>query len=432
MFKGLPSVEQLYLRSNKISFETTRKLQDLPFLHLQSLRNLNLENQIPEGIQVIPVNFFEGLSNLQMLYMGKNQMVFFDTQSLDPLTNLTVLDISGVGYKGLTLNTSLFRKLKRLQILRLENNDMENIPIELVSGLDSLQIFSLRFNYIRNISKEFVQRLKSLSYFDLFNDSLDCVCDNAWFRNWSVHSSTVQIPYLGSYLCAGSAPKTLFIDFDDSICNSDIEKVLFISTFVVTSVTLICSLVSAKLMWFLRYIIYIAKAELYYKIQKVKKLYTYDAFVSYNSNDEKWIFEELVPNLEENMQPPLKLCLHHRDFELGVDIFENIQSAISNSRKTLCVISNDYLRSEWCRLEVQLASMRLFVDYHDVLILIFLERIPDYRLSNYHKVRKLVKKQTYITWPENPNERQLFWARLGNALRQKMVDERNMQLNVAE
>ncbi|XP_078403627.1 toll-like receptor 13 [Cetorhinus maximus] len=432
MFKGLQSLEQFDLRSNKISFETTRKLKDLPFSHLKSLRHLNLENQIPQGIQVIPVNFFEGLANLQMLYIGKNQMVFFDTQSLDPLTNLTVLDISGVGYRGLNLNISLFKKLKRLQILRLENNYMETIPIELVSSLESLQIFSLRFNYIKNISKEFVQGLKSLNYFDMFNNSLDCLCNNAWFRNWSVHSSTVQVPDLGSYLCAGPDPKTLFVDFDDSICNSDIGKVLFISTYVVISLTLICSLLTAKLAGLFRYTIYIAKAELRNKFQKVQKLYTYDAFVSYNSNDEKWIFEELVPNLEENMQPPIKLCLHHRDFELGVDIFDNIQSAISSSRKTLCVISNDYLRSEWCRLEVQLASMRLFVDYQDVLILIFLERIPDYRLSNYHKVRKLVKKQTYITWPEDTSERQLFWARLENALRQKTVDESNMQLNVAE
>ncbi|XP_078068202.1 toll-like receptor 13 [Mustelus asterias] len=432
MFKGMQSLEHLNPRANKISFETTRKLKVLPFLHLKSLRYLNLERQIPKGIQVIPVNLFKGLANLQMLYMGKNQKVFFDTQSLDPLTNLTLLDISGVGYRGLTLNISLFKKLKRLQILRLENNYMESIPIELTSNLDSLQSFSLRFNYIKNISKELVQGLKSLSYFDLFNNSLDCFCDNVWFRNWSVHSSTVQVPYLGSYLCAGSVPKTRFIGFEDSICTSDIGKVLFISTSVVISVTLICSLVKAKLMWLIRYAIYIAKAALSYKLQKVQKLYTYDAFVSYNSNDEKWIFDELVPNLEENIQPPLKLCLHHRDFELGVDIFDNIQSAISNSRKTLCVISNDYLRSEWCRLEVQLASVRLFVDYHDVLILIFLERIPDYRLSNYHKVRKLVKKQTYITWPEAPNERQLFWARLKNALRQKTVDESNLQLNIAE
>uniref|UniRef100_UPI00398E9191 toll-like receptor 13 n=1 Tax=Pristiophorus japonicus TaxID=55135 RepID=UPI00398E9191 len=432
MFKGLKTLEHLDLRSNKISFETTRKLKCPPFSHLKSLRYLNLAGQIPQGIQVIPVNFFEELTNLRMLYMGKNKMVFFDTPSLDPLTNLTFLDISGVGDRGLTLNESLFKNLKRLRILRLEENYMETIPVDLISSLESLQIFSLRFNDIKNISKEFIHGMRSLTYFDLYKNSLDCLCDNAWFRNWSVHSSTVQVPYLGSYLCAGPVRKTVFVDFDYSICNSYLGKFLFISTCMVILLTLISSLVTAKLSWFIRYTIYMAKAWLSSSCQRVQKLYTYDAFVSYNSNDEKWIFKELVPNLEENMKPPIKLCLHHRDFELGVDIFENIQSAISNSRKTLCVVSNNYLRSEWCRLEVQLASLRLFDEYHDALILILLESIPDYRLSNYHKVRKLVKKQTYISWPEDPAERQLFWARLENALRQKRVDESNMQLNVAE
>uniref|UniRef100_H3AY93 TIR domain-containing protein n=2 Tax=Latimeria chalumnae TaxID=7897 RepID=H3AY93_LATCH len=433
MFYGLQALESLYLSYNKISYESTKKLRIPPFYHLRSLKYLNLEGQF-HGLQVIPINFFQGLHNLQELQLGKNEMVFLDHLQLDPLVNLNVLDISGTraGNRGLYLNASLFRKLTQLQTLRLESNYMDTFPVDLFSSLESLQIFSLRFNNIKNISKDFLKNLKSLKFFDMYGNKLTCSCDNAWFKNWSVSNPAVQVPFLGSYHCSGQGSNAWFVDFDESLCNVGIEKTCFIWSFSLVLFTIVSSLVYAKLTWFLRYSCYIFKSWFLSKWKRTEMEYTYDAFVSFTSSDENWVYQELVPALEQNGPPNFKLCLHHRDFELGLDIFENIQSSINNSRKTLCIISNDYLRSEWCRMEVQLASLRLFYNNHDAVILIFLEAIPDYRLSAYQKLRKLVKKQTFISWPEDPNEKQLFWARVRNAIAQKTVNEPNLKLNIAE
>ncbi|XP_074062101.1 toll-like receptor 13 [Macrotis lagotis] len=433
MFLGLGGLEVLDLSFNKITYETSKSLHPPPFTDLQSLKYLNLEGQI-NGIQVVPTNFFQGLGSLQELLLGKNSKVFLDHLQLDQLPNLTKLDISGTkaGDRGLFLNTSLFQKLKQLKILRLENNNLESLVPETFFGLEHLQVFSLRFNSLKFIHQNLLQNLKSLMYFDVYGNKLECTCDNEWFKNWSINTPIVHIPYLESFHCQQPNTQSLLVDFDTAICSFDTGKIYFICSFSLVLATMVFSWFGTKMISSMRYGIYMFKSLYLAKWHRIKRDFIYDAFVSFNAADEQWVYKELVPALEKGDQPTFKLCLHHRDFEPGVDIFENIQNAINTSRKTLCIVSSNYLRSEWCRLKVQLASLRMFYDYQDVVILIFLEEIPDYRLSSYHRLRKLVKKQTFITWPENFQERPLFWARIRNALYNRNIREENAQLILTE
>ncbi|ELW65894.1 toll-like receptor 13 [Tupaia chinensis] len=430
---GFENLKVLNLGFNKITYETTKTLHSPPFMKLKSLKQLNLEGQT-HGIQVVPTNFFKGLNGLEELRLGKNPIVFLDHLQFDPLINLTKLDISGTkdGDRSLYLNTSLFKKLKRLKMLRLENNNLESLTPGMFSGLESLQVFSLRFNNLKIINQSHLENLKSLMYFDLYGNKLQCNCDNVWFKNWSTNTPNVHIPYLRSYSCQQPNTQSLLVDFDDTLCNFDLGKVYFFFSFSLVLTTMLFSWFSSKLASSLRYGFYIFRAWYLAKWYRTEKKFIYDAFVSFTATDEQWVYKELVPALEEGGKPTFKLCLHHRDFEPGTDIFENIQNAINTSRKTLCVVSNHYLHSEWCRLEIQLASIKMFYDHEDVIILIFLEEIPNYKLSSYHRLRKLVNRQTFITWPQNANERPLFWARIRNALGNKTVEKDNAQLIVAE
>ncbi|XP_038604209.1 toll-like receptor 13 [Tachyglossus aculeatus] len=419
-FEGLEGLEVLDLSFNKITYETTRR--DSPFARLSALRRLNLEGQL-NGIQVIPRDFFQGLGGLRELLLGKNSAVFLDSDQLDPLTNLTSLDISGTraGERGLFLNPRLFRLLGRLARLRLENNNLEALGPGLFSGLKSLRILSLRFNSLKAVGRDQIHDLPALRFLDLFGNRLDCTCDNLWFKNWAVGNASVQVPYLGSYACSQPDASSLLVDFDDPVCNYELGKVYFLCSSSLVLATLAGALLSSKLTWWLRYGLYVVRTWTEAGWKREDRPFAYDAFVSFAAADERWVYEELVPALERDGRPAFRLCLHHRDFEPGADIFENIQAAVDTSRKTLCVVSRHYLRSEWCRLEVQLASVKTVYDRRDVVILIFLEDVPTYRLSGFHRLRKLVKKQTFITWPEDPGERPLFWARIRNALANRTV-----------
>ena len=170
-------------------------------------------------------------------------------------------------------------------------------------------------------------------------------------------------------------------------------------------------------------------SEQWRKLREDEENCEYDAFISYNFNNEAWVLEQLLPNLEGNGSS-FKLCLHHRDFEPGRNIVDNIVSAVYGSRKTLCVVSRNFLQSEWCSLEIQLASYRLFDEHRDVLLLVFLEHIPERELSSYHRMRKVMLRKTYLQWPgsecTDPAMAQLlFWKQLRRALRtgSRMEDE---------
>ncbi|KAM9309607.1 toll-like receptor 13 [Pholidichthys leucotaenia] len=183
-------------------------------------------------------------------------------------------------------------------------------------------------------------------------------------------------------------------------------------------------LLYVKLYWKTKYGYYVFRAwfsQQWSSFREEEEKCKYDAFISYNSSDEQWVMHQLLPNLERNGSN-FKLCFHHRDFELGRDIVDNIVSAVYSSRKTICVVSRNFLQSEWCSLEIQLASYRLFDEHRDVLLLVFLEPISERQLSSYHRMRKVMLKKTYLQWPGsdciNPIQAQeVFWNQLRRAIR---------------
>ncbi|XP_044028104.1 toll-like receptor 13, partial [Siniperca chuatsi] len=102
--------------------------------------------------------------------------------------------------------------------------------------------------------------------------------------------------------------------------------------------------------------------------------------------------------------------------DAGKPIIDNITDAIYGSRKTICVITRRYLQSEWCSREIQMASFRLFDERKDVLILLFLEEIPARQLSPYYRMRRLVKRRTYLSWPQAGQHTGVFWQSVRRAL----------------
>ena len=46
-----------------------------------------------------------------------------------------------------------------------------------------------------------------------------------------------------------------------------------------------------------------------------KEEYDYDIFVSYSPEDQAWVENQLIPEMEEK-QPRLKVCVHERDFQV--------------------------------------------------------------------------------------------------------------------
>ncbi|KAM8869643.1 toll-like receptor 21 [Spinachia spinachia] len=417
----------LDLQSNQIRFLNEKTSS--PFMNLSKLSDLKLDGQRPHGLTVLPRHFFRGLHSLKSLYLTNNEIYLLQPDTFDDLTGLRFLTLDNCCVGATKLQPGVFKNMRNLTSLILENMGIQNFSKDVFGNLTQLHRLQLNRNVMQNIDVDALESLPSLSYLDIRNTPLICTCDNSLLQNWTVNSN-VQVVYLYNLPCPHDA-KQRFYNFDTKVCYQDVEKYLFISTAVAIFLFTATPLLYIKLYWKIKYGYYVFRSWFsgqWRIVREEEENCKYDAFVSYNSADEQWVMEQLMANLEGNGSS-LKLCLHHRDFELGRDIVDNIVSAVYSSRKTICVVSRNFLKSEWCSLEIQLASYRLFDEHRDVLLLVFLEELSQRQVSSYHRMRKVMLKKTYLQWPgsdcTNPTQAQdLFWNQLRRAMRSGSKPER--------
>ena len=87
-----------------------------------------------------------------------------------------------------------------------------------------------------------------------------------------------------------------------------------------------------------------------------KDTFIFDAFISYAEEDGDFAVNESIAQLEDLRG--LQLCLiSKRDFRPGTEIAANITEAITKSRKTIIVLSENSLHSNWCMFEFNMARM---------------------------------------------------------------------------
>ncbi|XP_015205442.2 toll-like receptor 22 isoform X1 [Lepisosteus oculatus] len=431
VFSGMPALRELQLFDNFISYESTAKLKSPPFSLLKSLKTLSLNSQGHEGLLNLPSNFLEGLGSLIELHAGRLNINFLHPQTFSYTPKLSFLDISRNAIGNLT--PQLFQPIPNLTEFILTQGRLQTLDFLIHANLTQVKILRAKGNELTVITESLIRSLPSVKYVDLRENSFSCDCDNSWFLKWALHDTYAQVIYMNTYFC--KYPPNLrgmkLIDLKMDSCSVDLEFICFISSTTLVALTLLASFFYRFLRWQVVYAYYLFLAFLYDNRKKRRRpvlQYQYDAFVSYNTHDELWVLRELLPNLEQVQG--WRLCLHHRDFEAGKPIIDNIVDSIYNSRKTICLISRHYLESEWCSREIQVASFRLFDEQKDVLILVFLEDIPACQLSPYHRMRKLVKKRTYLKWPGHREETRMFWHKLNIALQTRgEADEENPLLS---
>ncbi|KAM6908368.1 uncharacterized protein PEZ65_016656 [Lycodopsis pacificus] len=415
-FHDLINLKALDLRDNKIKYFKSVALPDPPFSKLSRLQKLVFLGNERRLKSLLPSNFLQGLTNLLVFNARNVQLLSLHKDTFTYTPQLQRLDIST---NDLTdLSPELFYPIQGLLSLYVSTTRLQSLDFLIEANLTKLEFLQARENQYSVVSEKVIKSLPALVYLDLQGNSFTCDCDNAWFQSWAVNDKQTQVYDAYNFVC--NYPPNLkgmkLLDLDVQSCTVDIEFIYFICTTCMILLFMLVSFTYHFLRWQLAYAYYLFLALLFdTKLKNKQAANQYDAFVSYNTHDEPWVIRELLPKLEGEQD--WKLCLHHRDFEPGKPIIDNITDAIYGSRKTICVISRRYLESEWCSREIQVASFRLFDEQKDVLIMVFLEDIPIAQLSPYYRMRKLLKRRTYLSWPRAEEHPELFWEKLRQALK---------------
>lgn len=113
--------------------------------------------------------------------------------------------------------------------------------------------------------------------------------------------------------------------------------------------------------------------------------------------------KRLVHLLEEKHH--LKCCIHYRDFEPATVFYESMAESVAKSYKIIAVYSNNFLKSNYCMHELDLAKYRLLNQRDNCLVLIRIDG------TDCNKLPPELRERSVIDY-HNKLERPLWIGRL--------------------
>ncbi len=83
----------------------------------------------------------------------------------------------------------------------------------------------------------------------------------------------------------------------------------------------------------------------------------YETFIAYSQEDINFVTQSLLEPLQK-MEPPFHICVRDRDFNSGDWKSQNIIRSVQQSRRTIIVLSQNFINSQWCQFEFAQAHLR--------------------------------------------------------------------------
>ncbi|XP_058803616.1 protein toll-like [Phymastichus coffea] len=311
---------------------------------------------------------------------------FSQTPSLNSsyLSNVTSLDLSSNNISIVTLDVFS----RKLQQLKLHNNSISRLDQKLIDYLSEDQ---------------------ALHNLTLHGNKWECVCQS---RNFVGLAKAKLAPReLNRIACYGTDRRLSTVTAEE-LCEGAIAIIVGASLFVAFAGIVIGSLAA----FYYRYQKEI-KVWLYSKhwclclvtedeLDKDKK---YDAFISFSHKDEDFVEREIIAKLEEGPRP-YKLCLHYRDWLAGEWIPLQISRSVEESRRTVVILSPNFLESVWGRMEFRAAHTQVLKEGRARLIVILYGEIGNTD-SLDPELKSYLNHNTYVKWGDP-----WFWDKLRYAL----------------
>ena len=389
--------------------------------NMTSLLVLSLHNN---DINTVETGCFQGLNSLLNLNLANNPELGTSIDNLQialsSVPKLQNLELSLCGIARLPV--ALLYTLTQLQILGLSNNAIISWEPEFFLNQGNLVSLHLRRNKIVTINSTSVQHLPALREIYLDLNPFSCSCNIRDFRDWIFSGRfyvDINVYDYKSYACA-SPPKVkgvslLDVDLGFRVCGPINEVIGGIVGGFALILVIAASVIMYRYRWYIRYGCFLVRGRLRQRRNQERLVEcTYDAFVSYNHGDQRWVIEHLLPELE--YRGNIRLCLHDRDWLAGPDVADNIIDSIENSHKTILILSNHFAQSQWCELEMSMAQHKLLTSQKDVLVLVLKDPIDDCFMTS--RLRHLMTTQTYLAWEAgDPQKVRRFWKALRQAVK---------------
>ncbi|KAM7140779.1 toll-like receptor 2 isoform 1-T6 [Molossus nigricans] len=397
-----PSLQTLILRQNHLtSLEKTGEI----LLTLENLTNLDISK-----------NNFHPISKTcqwpaKMKHLNLSSTRIQSVTECIPQT-LEILDVSNNSLSSFSLT------MPQLRELYISGNKLKALPD--ASFLPMLLVMRISRNTINGFSKEQLDSFKKLKTLEAGSNNFICSCEFLSFTQEQRALAQILVGWPENYLCDSPTHVRGQRVQDTRLSVSECHREALVAA--TCCVLFLLILVTGVLchhfhgLWYLRMMWAWLQAKRKPRRAPQRDL-CYDAFVSYSEQDSHWVENLMVQELE-HFNPPFKLCLHKRDFIPGKWIIDNIIDSIEKSHKTIFVLSENFVKSEWCKYELDFSHFRLFDENNDAAILVLLEPIERKAIpQRFCKLRKVMNTRTYLEWPTEEALQGNFWINLRAAIK---------------
>ncbi|KPJ19660.1 Toll-like receptor 13 [Papilio machaon] len=458
----LKNLEPSWLTGTSIRYLDVSRNHNV-FKDKKALRGVRSTLQVvyADDIALSSLDVFENLPSLEILLVSNNEIAAIKKKVAKSLTNLQVLIVD------MNRLTTWFRPtmtlMPKLKFLSMRNNNINLISEEMEKDFENLRYIGISGNFVVcncNARELFLIALRNEKI--LPDEFIFPINNTGYIESAVYHTGFKDINYLISKrknvesvcvnsecekdLNSKSSGKFHLFDYDDSTykCLLAVEgrntpfaavpscgarTQLGIDDVISDTLNKLYFLVIPLFILPLLIFGYVFRRNIRYFFITMRNstmlslinnediidentIFNYDVFVSYCHEDRGWVLDQLLPHVEVDAN--VSVCLHERDFMVGLSILENIVSCMDRSKTILLILSQKFLLSQWCQFEMHLAQHRLLETRREDLILVLLEDIP--RRMRPNTLHYLMLTNTYVVWPKEKAEQIVFWRRLNKSL----------------
>ncbi len=446
-FHGLANLLQLNLKAANIAMLQREYFEPLSKVHIIQLRGNNfidskVSRDVFQPIKRTMCRLDLEESNINKYMLGKG--------FLNDLPALRDLKLGNNNLRILPNNS--FVGCSQLQSVDLHHNRVTHIPyaLKITESLTILSLHNNKISYINDSAPYYDlmylrDKMSSTGpegfHFMLSQNPYNCSCAMVktfiqWFNETNILDRLWDNP--SSYICSYAPFKEMLavplIKFNKTLCmyfqEPDNHMVVILSItvgvvyFMVSTFVIFCYVFRWDISWLF----------FVWRWRRIEEdggeEFEYDAFICYSSKDYKFVRYQLIENLEENTSShddmePISNNNESQDkeyFRLAIDfllflpgglVSDYIIDYMNRSRKTIILVSQNFLDGNWTMWEYQLAQSRA-LGRRDTLIVVLLESVPMRKMPR--GLNKLIKDRAHIEWTDNPNGQEVFWRKMRKAL----------------